>query len=245
MRWQDAVADWLCRTVSRWDLDLLRAYPYFLPKKLLREKIRMAAPHVGGTVLDLGCGDRPYRSLFPNVRRYVGMDLDPRRRPNVIGSAEHLPFRDGVADAVLCTEVLEHCPNPEAVLREIGRVLRPGGVLVLTTPMCWNLHYEPHDYFRFTRYGLALLAGRAGLRIVRVERIGGVFALCGARLTEVVCKTVARALKGVPRPIARLLVSALYLTMSGASLGAARLLDWVDRTDAIGWFLLAQREAAG
>ena len=179
------------------------------------------------------------------MRRYVGMDLDPRRRPDVIGSAEHLPFRDGVADTVLCTEVLEHCPDPEAVLREIARVLRPGGVLVLTTPMCWNLHYEPHDYFRFTRYGLALLAGRAGLRIVRVERIGGCFALCGARLTEVVCKTTARALKWAPRLLSRLVVSTLYLAMSGVFLGLSRLLDWVDPTDAIGWFLVARREAAG
>jgi hypothetical protein len=82
------------------------------------------------------------------------------------------------------------------------------------------------------------------LRIVRVERVGGVFALCGARLTEVVCKTTARALKWGPRIVSRLVVSALYLAMSGVFLGLSRLLDWVDRTDAIGWFLLAQREVA-
>ncbi len=231
--------------VKSHDLDLLSVYPYFIPKKLLREKIRTVAPQVRGTVLDLGCGERPYRFLFLGAKRYVGMDLDPRRRPDVIGSVERLPFRDGTADTVLCTEVLEHCPDPETVLREIYRVLQPGGLLLLTTPMCWNLHYEPHDYFRFTRYGLALLAERAGLQILRMERIGGVFALCGARLTEVVCKTTARALKWAPRPIAYLIVMGLYLFMTVTFFTASRLLDWVDRTDAIGWFVLAQRPGEG
>ncbi|MCS7173061.1 MAG: class I SAM-dependent methyltransferase [Armatimonadetes bacterium] len=164
-----------------WDLDLLfSAYPYFI------------------------------FFLLPHVDRYVGMDVDARRRPDVVGSAHRLPFRDRVADTVLCTEVLEHC-------------------------------YEPHDYFRFTRYGLALLLDRAGLRVVRAERIGGVFALCGARLTEVTCKTLARALKLLPRPLARAAVMGLYLLMTAASLAASRLFDWVDRTDAIGWIVLAQR----
>lgn len=223
------------------DLDLLSAYPYFIPKKLLRERIRSVASHARGILLDIGCGDRPYQLLLPHVHRYVGMDLDARRRPDVVGAAEQLPFRDRVADTVLCTEVLEHSPEPEQVLREIRRVLRPGGTLILTTPMCWNLHYEPHDYFRFTCYGLALLLDRAGLQILRIDRIGGVFALCGARLTEVVCKTAARALKRIPRLLSHLVVTGLYLFMTMTFSGASRLLDRVDRTDAIGWLVLARR----
>jgi len=237
-RLRSAVHIWL----RSHDLDLLfSAYPYFLPKKLLREKIRAAAPRAHGTVLDIGCGDRPYRFLFRHVHRYVGMDLNARRRPDVVGSAEHLPFRAQAADTVLCTEVLEHCAEPEKVLREIRRVLRPGGTLILTTPMSWNLHYEPHDYFRFTRYGLALLMGRAGLRILSTERVGGVFALCGARLTEVTCKTVARALKWIPRSLAHLVVMCLYVVLTLTFFTASRVLDRVDRTDAIGWFVLAGR----
>ena len=226
------------------DLDLLFGnYPYFIPKKLLREKLRGAAPEARGVLIDVGCGHKPYRFLFGNVDKYIGLDSDGRRGPEVVGTADALPFGEGVADVVLCTEVLEHCRNPSATMREIARILRPEGVLILTTPMSWNLHYEPHDYFRFTRYGLQVILAEAGMRLVRVERIGGVFAMTGARLTEVVCKSLARALKILPAPIRLATVRTLYVLMTACFFAAARLFDWVDQTDAIGWFLIGRKMA--
>jgi SAM-dependent methyltransferase len=226
------------------DLDLLfGSYPYFIPKKLLREKIRRSAREVHGRLVDVGCGYRPYRYLFAGVDTYIGVDADARRRPDIVARVEALPFRDEAADVVLCTEVLEHCPDPFATMREVVRILHPAGVLILTTPMSWNLHYEPHDYFRFTRYGLATILAQAGVRMAAVERVGGVFALTGARLTEVICKSTARALKVLPVPIRLLIVRVLYICMTLCFFTAARLLDWVDKSDAIGWFVIGEKVA--
>lgn len=161
-----------------------------------------------------------------------------------MGVATAVPFANEVADAVLCTELLEHCANPDEAVREIARILKPGGTLLLSSPMSWNLHYEPHDYYRFTRYGLQAILARAGLETVSVSRIGGVFAMTGARLTEVICKTTARALKFVPTPVRLLIVRTLYVGLMVVFFTASRMFDWVDKTDAIGWFLVGRKPSA-
>ena len=105
-------------------------------------------------VLDLGCGRGPYAALFANR---VGCDIEPSPAVHVVADAEALPFGPGVFDMVLSTEMLEHVRNPERAVAEMGRVLRPGGRLVLTTRFLYPIHSEPNDYFRFTRYGLLYL----------------------------------------------------------------------------------------
>ena len=79
-----------------------------------------------------------------------------------IGPAHDLPVGDGEYDAVLCTQVLEHVPDPQAVLRELHRILRPGGRLYMTLPLAWELHELPFDFFRYTPHGLYSLLGDAG-----------------------------------------------------------------------------------
>jgi len=105
-------------------------------------------------VLDLGCGNSPYAALFPN--RWC---LDLRRKPGaaVVGDAHALPFAPGSFDLILSTEMLEHTIEPQRIVDEIRRVLRPGGRLLLTTRFAFPLHDVPGDYFRFTNYGLAHL----------------------------------------------------------------------------------------
>jgi SAM-dependent methyltransferase len=117
-------------------------------------------------VLDVGAGDAPYRELFSNVR-YTTCDWEnsiytPPQPPDIISPADRLPLEDGSVDAVLCTQVLEHVPEPWAVLEEFHRVLRPGGKLWLTAPLVWFLHEQPYDYYRFTSHGIRSLLERAG-----------------------------------------------------------------------------------
>lgn len=138
-------------------------------------------------VLDAGAGEGPYRGLLSHVR-YVA--LDDRRgdagwdyaRLSAVGDLRRMPFRDAVFDAVLCTETLEHLTDPQDVLREVARVLRPGGRLHMTAPLSFREHQEPHDYFRYTRHGLRLLLERAGLRPLRIDPEGGYFALLGDKI---------------------------------------------------------------
>ncbi len=101
--------------------------------------------------LDVGSGGSSYHRFFPNR---FSIDVDPARKPDLVADAHNLPFKNGEYELVLCTEVLEHVKDPRKVINEIGRVLKPGGRVILTTRFVYPLHDVPHDYWRFTKYGL-------------------------------------------------------------------------------------------
>jgi SAM-dependent methyltransferase len=103
--------------------------------------------------LDVGCGSAPYASLYP---KRIGVDLKAHRGVQVCADVSQLPFADGTFDVVLCTEVLEHVPNPPAAVRELHRVLRRGGKCLLSTRFAYPIHDEV-DYYRFTRRALESL----------------------------------------------------------------------------------------
>ena len=141
----------------------------------------IAAHATGRPTLDIGAQNGPYASLFP---RRVGLDIRPGRGVRIIGDAQALGIRDAAFDVVLCTEVLEHLPEPQRAIDEMYRVLRPGGELLLTTRFLFPIHDAPHDYFRYTKYGLRHLLRRfeivelqeetdaVGTLAVLVQRLG-------------------------------------------------------------------------
>ena len=140
----------------------------------------------GSRVLDAGAGPAPYRELFAHCE-YVTSDWEHSIYPDaqsadIIAPIDALPVEDDSFDAVICTEVLEHVAEPGAAVRELHRVLRPGGTLWLTTPFVWELHEEPYDYCRYTPHGLEHLMLGAGFEEVAVERLGGYFATVGQLL---------------------------------------------------------------
>jgi len=107
-----------------------------------------------GKTLDIGCGNDIYRSYFPNCTT-----LDIKARPDVdvdiIADVHDLSMIDDASyDVVLCAEVLEHLHTPAKAIAEMRRILKPGGVLILTTRFIFPLHDAPHDYYRYTKYGL-------------------------------------------------------------------------------------------
>lgn len=101
--------------------------------------------------LDIGAGGSSYDRFFPNR---VSIDVDPKRNPDIVADAHELPFKDGEFQIILCTEVLEHLRNPRVAIAEMYRVLKPKGLLILTTRFVYPLHDTPNDYWRFTVYGL-------------------------------------------------------------------------------------------
>lgn len=148
-------------------------YNWYANDLLARDVAELARGLTGSIVIDLGCGEQPYRALLGGFAHYVGCDRpgrpDSAGRPDVVGDAGALPFRTAGVDAVVCTEVIEHVSEPAALLAEAHRVLKPGGALLLSAPFTWHLHDEPHDYWRFTEYGLRLLCERAGFRVAAVR----------------------------------------------------------------------------
>jgi SAM-dependent methyltransferase len=144
----------------------------------------------GARVLDAGAGEGQYAHHFAR-QRYMGIDLGIGDAAwnysglDCVGDLERLPFGDGQFDGCLYVVTLEHVKDPQKVVCELGRVLRAGGELVLVAPHEWEEHQEPHDYWRFTRYGLRLLLERAGFVDVKVEPVGGFFRLLARRLAHV------------------------------------------------------------
>ena len=121
----------------------------------------------GGWGLDLGCGGS---RLHPRMLR---IDIDPSGNPDCLGSAERLPFADGSLRVVVSQEVFEHLPDPWSAIREVRRVLTPGGALYLQTPFIIGYHPGPSDYWRFTDEGLERLVRSAGLELERLETAVG------------------------------------------------------------------------
>ena len=153
-----------------------------------------------GRVLDLGAGGSPYRDATPEGAqvRWVRLDRDAAAAPDAIGGAEAIPFADASFDAVLCTQLLGLVTDPPAVVREIARVLRPGGVVWLSTPAAW-----PYDSawveHRFGEPELRALF--SGLDVIDVLRQGGLLALPFA-LLAVGCREAVRAAERRLGPIA-------------------------------------------
>lgn len=102
-------------------------------------------------ILDIGSGGSGYDRYFPNR---LTVDIDPNRKPEIIADVHEMPFKDGEFGVVLCTEVLEHVLNPTRALKEISRVLKKEGLLILTTRFVYPIHDAPGDYWRFTYFGM-------------------------------------------------------------------------------------------
>lgn len=141
----------------------------------------------GVRVLDAGAGESRHASLFSR-QRYTAVDLAVGDaawnygRLDALADLCALPFRERAFAAAINVVTLEHIHDPAQALREIGRTLQPGGRLLIAIPQDWEVHQAPHDYFRYTRYGIDHLLRQAGLEPLRIEPAGGYFRLVSRRL---------------------------------------------------------------
>lgn len=129
----------------------------------------------GGTLVDFGCGESPYAPIFARkFTRHLRADLPGNPHADVtMGADGTLPLEARSCDAVLSSQVLEHVSDPAAYLAEARRVLRPGGLLFLSTHGAWPYHPDPTDYWRWTRDGLLLELERAGFEPIAVRAVLG------------------------------------------------------------------------
>jgi len=126
----------------------------------LEKRLRPLFPRInGGRVLDIGSKDSPYKSLI-RFDEYVRMDVSQESHPDICCDVHDIKAMDQSFDAVIATELLEHCYNPQKALNEIYRVLKDGGICLLSTRFMYRYHPDPKDYYRFTRDSLEMLFGK-------------------------------------------------------------------------------------
>lgn len=141
----------------------------------------------GSRVLDAGAGEARHGACFAR-QRYVAVDLGvgdsgwDYRGLDAVADLAALPFAAASFDAALNIVTLEHLPEPAAALAEIARVLRPGAPLLIVAPHQWEVHQAPHDYYRYTRYGLRYLLDQAGFHVEEIRAVGGLYRLLARRL---------------------------------------------------------------
>jgi SAM-dependent methyltransferase len=219
--------DWVRRT--HYSIDSSNHH-YIVLSFLHKWMLERGASAANGHLLDYGCGGQPYRAIFePIVKSYVAADIaayGDKKLDVLLVPNKRVPLPDCSFDTVLASQTLEHVPDPPFYIGECARLLRPGGVLILTAPMQWRHHEIPYDYFRFTRFGIESLLENGGFEIVEKSSTGGVFALIGQILLNHIAE------KGVHKPQLNRLINQIAL--------------WLDRRypdgdDVINWMFLARR----
>ena len=149
----------------------------------LYRALRAAAEqYARGRLLDAGAGRMAYRRMLEEFcGAYESLDLSgpAAGRLDHVADLQATGLPDAQYDSIFCTQVLQHLPEPEQAVREIARLLKPGGKAILSAPHLVWLHNEPRDYWRFTGHGLRRLLEKAGLRVLSIEPAGGLICFLG------------------------------------------------------------------
>jgi SAM-dependent methyltransferase len=164
-----------------WTDKYLGATPFhtaYWARKRIADALAANAHIARGILLDVGCGSKPYEALFaPFVDKHYGSEYSPEsgyrgNRADIAGAAGDIPLADECVDTILCTEVMEHVPDPERVVAEFARILKPGGIVITTAPFFFPTH-DSYDFFRYTDTGIAVMMQRHGIGIEKVEPLSG------------------------------------------------------------------------
>jgi len=153
----------------------------FIVRESILSSLKNQIPKCEGTLLDVGCGQMPYKTLLTSspsrVTQYIGLDLEfnpiHSNHPDITWQAGKIPLADESIDCAIATEVFEHCSDPESVMSEICRVLKPGGRLFCTVPFLWPLHEVPHDEYRYTPFSLNRHLAASGFMEIELQSLGG------------------------------------------------------------------------
>lgn len=152
---------------------------YIVLHYLIRDLKIVISQFASGKILDVGCGNKPYESLFnTTAENYIGCDIvqSSEHKVDILCKVTDIDAEDNFFDTAFSTQVMEHVDNSDLMMSECNRILKPGGIFILSVPFCWELHEEPYDFFRFTKYGLKELCERNNFEVVELIPNGGKWA---------------------------------------------------------------------
>ena len=184
--------------------------PFYFARKGLYRHVRALASEIRGRTLDVGCGQKPYESLFRSSA-YIGLEMDTpenrkQKKADVYYDGKVFPFDSEEFDSVVINEVFEHVFDPDGFLAEVGRVLKPGGALLMTVPFVWDEHETPWDFARYSSFGISAILRKHGFQVEilrkSVNDIRAIFQLLTGYIYK---KTVTRS------PIVNILLTLLLI----------------------------------
>jgi SAM-dependent methyltransferase len=165
---------------------------YFIRNGIIRG-VLSNKKYLTGRLLDFGCGNKPYAELI-DVKEYIGLEIEDDNHIQADKNIEAyydgktIPFSDNYFDSILSSEVFEHVFNLEQILKELNRVLKPGGHMLITVPFVWEEHSIPNDFARYTSFGIRDLLVRSGFSIISAEKttnyVETVFQMWGAYIYQ-------------------------------------------------------------
>jgi SAM-dependent methyltransferase len=172
-------------------------------------------PYLKGRLIDLGCGNTPYFEWYRDrVDTITCVDW-----PGSLHKSKHisvsadlnkpLPLADSSADCILSTSVLEHIREPMLLFSEMSRILKTGGHLILSVPFLYQIHEEPDDFFRYTRFGLEKLSKDAGFEIVFLSHYGSALGV----MVDVISKIIHAVVMGFRRLLPKIISSPIKLVV--------------------------------
>jgi SAM-dependent methyltransferase len=172
--------------------------PYFLARYYINKSLFEVSKNFifFGNSIDIGCGEMPYKDYFPKTN-YNGIDFNNYSankdqntgQPDMFFDDKYLldsilPFKDNSYDNTFCFQVLEHHPKPEVLLKELVRVTKTGGKILITAPFLSGLHEKPHDFSRFTSYFIERSMKDLGCKILVFRKQGSLFSTIAMLFNE-------------------------------------------------------------
>lgn len=151
--------------------------PNYLIRNRLLKNIQALVPKLKGRMMDFGCGQKPYKALF-TVDEYIGVDFENPGHPHlnesidVFYDGKKLPFPDEHFNSIFSSEVFEHVFNLEEILKELNRVLKVDGLILVTCPFAFCEHEIPNDYARYTSFAMKNLFTKNGFEVVEQVKTG-------------------------------------------------------------------------
>ena len=159
-----------------------------------------------GLVIDMGCGTSPYKGIIrEKASEYIGVDwkkgIKGRREIDVLANLnESLPFKACIADTITAFQVIEHLAEPEKFLLEAYRILKDKGRIFITVPFMWHVHEAPHDYYRYTRYGLKYILEKTGYNVEDITENTGFWQMWILKFNYHIYRKAPRYMKSILVP---------------------------------------------
>lgn len=218
--------------------DMRRWGPHIVVmKKYEIKKLREHKKYLKGKMLDVGCGDGPYKELF-NCKKYIGIDSNTDSSADMMGDATFLPFKDNCFDSIVSIQALQYIEDHQEAVNEMSRVLKGNGTLLLIIPQSFREDVKNPDYHRFTREGIKSILNKAQLRCKKIEPLGGLFFSFGYELSFFLHDKVVYSPKIFRYLLAPLLIVIQYLSS---------VLDFIDteKKAAVHLFVRAHKTKKG